>query len=185
MPITQDVKKIIHYDHDYQQFRGKVTPSRHISNSTYHQQCIAIIGNDQNIAAQLMYIAKQAKKVIVFQQQPFPILPKSSKAMDMLVQHPLIRKNKRLFNNRIKSVLALRFLEKQVKNVWLQRQLTANFVEKKAQYLKSDDFYTALQLPQCELITWPIFHVGQHHIYTINGSILPFDTIIYAEPTAV
>ena len=185
MPITKDVTKIIHYDHDYQQFRGKVTPSRHISNSTYHQQCIAIIGNDQNIAAQLMYIAKQAKKVIVFQQQPSPILPKSSKIMDMLVQHPLIRKNKRLFNSRIKSVLALRFLEKQVKNAWIRRQLTANFVQKKAQYLKSDDFYTALQLPQCELVTWPILQVNQHDIYTINGDIHRFDMIIYSESTAL
>lgn len=184
MLITQDVKKITNNNHDYQFFRGKVIPSSQITNLLCAQQRIAIVGNDQNIAAKLMSITKQAKKVMVFQQQPLPILPKSNKIMSTLVQHPLIHKNKRLFNNRIKSILALRFLEKEVKNTWLRRQLTANFVQKKAYYLKSDDYYTALQLPQCELMTWPILYIGQHHIYTINGSILAFDIIIYAESLA-
>ena len=61
----------------------------------------------------------------VFQITPHFILPHSQMGTHKLITHPLI-KNRRLFNNRVKSILALRFLETQVNEPWLKRLLTPN-----------------------------------------------------------
>lgn len=183
MPLQYDLHRLSHQHHaPYSpRFQGKMIASQQISTFNYVQQHVAIIGNDQNIATQLFNIARQAKKVTIFQQYPIPILPKNKKILSPLIRYPRIHKNKRLFNQQINRVLALHFLENEVPNVWLRRQLTANFVRSKDYFLRSDDYYFALQLEQCRLMTWPISHIGQHYIYTINDEAIACDCIIYAD----
>lgn len=94
------------------------------------------------------------------------------------VQHPLLMKNKRLLNTRIKSILALRFLDNQIQDRWLKRQLTPNLAQENKVFLKSDDYYHALQQTNCQLITWPIKRITTDTIECVDGSLFPVDLII-------
>lgn len=71
----------------------------------------------------------------VFQITPHFILPHSQMGTNKLITHPLIIKNRRLFNNRVKSLLALRFLDTQVSETWLKRLLTPNMATAKKVFL--------------------------------------------------
>jgi len=83
-----------------------------------------------------------------------------------------------LFNNRVKNILALRFLDAQVKDTWLKRQLTPNIADTHQHYFKSDHYYLALQRENCHLITWPIVKVCANSVHSIDGQEHIIDTII-------
>lgn len=97
-----------------------------------------------------------------------------------LITHPLIIKNRRLFNNRVKSLLALRFLDTQVSETWLKRLLTPNMATAKKVFFKSDSYYAALQKSNCKLQTWPIVKVNHKSIHSMDGIEQPVDIIIRA-----
>ena len=128
--------------------------------------------------AQLDRICQQATSVQVFQIAPHFVLPSTERGIHRLISHPLVFKNRRLFNNRVKNILALRFLDAQVKDTWLKRQLTPNIADTHQRYFKSDHYYSALQRENCHLITWPIVKVCAHSVHSIDGQEHPIDTII-------
>lgn len=163
----------------FQHFTGLKVPSAQLLEQDYSAQNIAIIGTDQFIVSQLDKITQQADSVKVFQINPAFVLPSSERSLQRIINHPLIGKNRRLFNNRIKSLLSLRFLENQVQNLWLRRQLMPNSAASTKVYLKSDHYYTALQRENCQLITWPILKISEQTIYCINGEQHRVDLIIY------
>ncbi|MCJ8162271.1 NAD(P)/FAD-dependent oxidoreductase [Acinetobacter zhairhuonensis] len=167
-----------HRAQDYAAFTGQLFTSKQFSPELAIEKNIAIIGLDQKIVASLEKLRKIAKSIQVFQIQPAFILPQSEMKYSRAVQHPLLMKNKRLLNTRIKSILALRFLDHQIQDNWLKRQLTPNIALENKVFLKSDDYYHALQQANCQLITWPIKKITSNTIECVDGSIFPVDLII-------
>ena len=163
---------------DFDAFTGQILLSNTIKAYDFSNLNVAIIGTDQETVTHLEKICQQAKFVTVFQITPHFILPHSQIGIHRLITHPLIAKNRRLFNNRVKSILALRFLETQVNETWLRRLLMPNTAQANKTFFKSDSYYSALQRSNCKLQTWPIIKVTQTAIYSMDGTQHPVDVII-------
>ncbi|MCO8044175.1 flavoprotein [Acinetobacter bohemicus] len=163
----------------FQQFTGVQLASSKLAEFDCAGKHIAIIGTDQFTVSQLDRLTQQAQSVKVFQISPQFILPCSTRSLQRMFHHPLISKNRRLFNNRVKSILSLRYLENQVANVWLRRQLMPNLATPPKVYLKSDDYYVALQRENCQLITWPILKIAGNVLYCINGDQHQVEVIVH------
>ena len=172
-------KTLTTYPEQLEFFKGIKIDSTAIKKVNYAAKKVVIIGTNQSIVSQLDHITNQAQSVKVFQIEPYFVLPSSERGIQRVVNHPLISKNRRLFNQRIKSLIALRFLEMQVNNHWLKRQLMPNLAQQVKIFLRSDTFYSALQKANCELITWPIIRIFEHYIQSINGDTHDADIIIY------
>ncbi|KYQ82384.1 flavoprotein [Acinetobacter lactucae] len=163
---------------DFEGFTGQVISSSSIKEFDFSHSTVAIIGTNQDSVTHLEKICQQAKSVTVFQIAPHFILPLSQMGTNKLITHPLIIKNRRLFNNRVKSLLALRFLDTQVSETWLKRLLTPNIATTKKVFFKSDSYYAALQKPNCKLQTWPIVKITPTSIHSMDGIEHPIDIII-------
>lgn len=159
-------------------FRGQLIASSDIKQHDLSQQHVAIIGTNQHTVTALELICQVAQSVRVFQNEPQFILPKTERGIQRLIQHPLVIKNRRLFNARIKCLLALRFLDSQVEDPWLRHQLKPNTAADKLKFFKSDHYYQALQRENCKLVTWPIVKVRAHEIQSLDGVAHPVDVII-------
>ena len=72
------------------------------------------------------------------------------------------------------------YINAQVKDKWMRRQLTPDFNLGCKRILISNDFYPALQKPNCELITWPIDRITENGIRTAEGVEHRIDCIVYA-----
>ncbi|MFC6053306.1 flavoprotein [Acinetobacter sp. Ac_877] len=153
---------------DYSEFQGKIISSDVITQHNFEHLNVAIIGTDQFIVMHLENICLAAKNIKVFQISPQYILPKTDKGLHRLISHPLLIKNRRLFSNRIKALLSLRFLESQVIDPWLRRLLTPNSANLPKNILKSDSYYAALQRENCSLNAWPIQKVSTSAIHSID-----------------
>ncbi|RKG34017.1 NAD(P)/FAD-dependent oxidoreductase [Acinetobacter tianfuensis] len=164
---------------DFTAFKGVLLSSKEVKDFDFNQKNVALIGIDQDTATHLNSICDQAQQVAVFQLRPHFVLPKTERFIHKLIQHPLVIKNRRLFNNRIKSLLALRFLEDQVKDTWLRHLLMPNTANQNKVFLKSDSYYAALQRPNCTLVTWPIMKIHASDVQAINEHLYQCDVIIH------
>lgn len=163
---------------DFENFRGQVIASDDLHQHNFKDQKVAIIGANQATVSQLEMICQQAQFVKVFQISPHFVLPKTESHIQKLISHPLIIKNRRLFNNRVKSLLAIRYLEAQVKDTWLRRQLTPNTGAENKVFFKSDTYYSALQRANCKLITWPVVKITADAVQSMEGVEHLVDVII-------
>ena len=114
----------------FKDFKAKTIVSKDIKLTDFSGLKVAVIGTDQHTVSNLEYIVQNAEFVKVFQISPVFILPQTEKGIQKLISHPLIIKNRRLFNHRIKSMLAIRYLDAQVQEQWLKRQLMPNCATK-------------------------------------------------------
>lgn len=162
----------------FQNFTGSLVDAEQIKDMDFDQLHVAVIGLNQSLVTQLDRICQQASSVKVFQIEPLFILPSTNRTLQRLLNHPLISKNKNLVSHRIKGLVSLRFLENQVENLWLRRQLMPNFASANRIFLKSDSFYQALQRENCQLLTWPILKINEKFIYCINDEKHTVDVII-------
>jgi len=71
-------------------------------------------------------------------------------------------------------------LRRQVKERWLRRQLTPDTRIGCKRVLVSNDWYPALQAPNCKLITWPIATLSPQGVRTVEGVEHQFDCIVFA-----
>ena len=162
----------------FSNFQGRIIASHDIKQFDFTNLNVAIIGANQLTVTHLQQILEHAKFIKVFQISPVFILPQHEKGIQKLISHPLIIKNRRLFNHRIKSMLAIRYLESQVQEQWLRRQLMPNSASKNKVFFKSDHYYTALQRDNCKLITWPIVKITENAIQSMEGIEHLVDVII-------
>lgn len=160
------------------QYTGKMIASEDIKMTDFTGLKVAVIGANQMAVSHLNLICEQAEFVKVFQIRPHFVLPHTEKGVQRLISHPLMIKNRRLFNQRIKSLLAIRYLESEVKDNWLKRQLMPNSATEKKVFYKSDLYYKALQRPNCKLITWPIVKITPDAIQSMEGVEHMVDIII-------
>ncbi|MFV5492317.1 flavoprotein [Acinetobacter sp. ASP199] len=180
MGVKQDKGAAIFENHPehFKNFSGTKVDSADLKDMDFQGLHVAVIGLDQFSVSHLDRICQQAASAKVFQIEPQFVMPSSSRTLQRVLNHPLISKNKNLISNRIKGLLSLRFLEQQVKNPWLRRQLMPNLAASNRNYFKSDSFYIALQRENCQLITWPILKISEHAIHCVQGENYPVDVII-------
>jgi len=174
------------WDHDYD-FRGKR---------------VAVIGTGASGIQIIPELVKQADFVKVFQRTPGWVLPRpdfvtpdwnkqlfqklpaaqtavrralywghESIALGIIWHSPLTALVERV---------ARAHLHAQVKDSWLRRQLTPDFRIGCKRVLISNDYYRALQQPNCKLITWPIATLCENGIRTAEGIEHQFDCIVFA-----
>ena len=162
----------------FQVYKGKIISAEDIKTTDLTGLKVAVIGANQLTVTLLNQILKQAEYVKVLQIAPHFVLPQTENTIQKMIDHPLISKNRRLFNNRIKSLLAIRYLESQVSNIWLKRQLMPNSAAEKKVFFKSDSYYSALQKPNCKLITWPVVKITENAVQSMEGIEHLVDVII-------
>ncbi|OTG83053.1 flavoprotein [Acinetobacter sp. ANC 4648] len=162
----------------FKKFTGKLISAEDIKLTDFTALTIAIVGASQQTVMHLDAISLKAKSIKVFQTTPHFVLPHTEKGIHRLVSHPLIIKNRRLFNNRVKSLLAIRYLDSQIHDQWLKRQLMPNSAAEHKVFLKSDSYYSALQREHCHLITWPIMKITETAIQTMDEIEHTVDVII-------
>ena len=155
-------------DH-FEKYQGKLISASEIKQTDFSGLRVAIIGANQLSVTHLDLICQSAEFVKVFQIRSHFVLPHTEKGIQRLISHPLLVKNRRLFNNRVKSLLAIRYLESQVADVWLRRQLMPNSASERKVFLKSDTYYSALQNSNCKLITWPVVKITEDAIQSMEG----------------
>ncbi|AUM14607.1 flavin-containing monooxygenase [Ketobacter alkanivorans] len=76
--------------------------------------------------------------------------------------------------------VALMHLRHQVKDRWMRRQLTPDFRIGCKRVLMTNDYYPALQQPNCKLITWPIVQMTPKGIRSVEGIEHQFDCVVFA-----
>jgi cation diffusion facilitator CzcD-associated flavoprotein CzcO len=81
---------------------------------------------------------------------------------------------------KVAEQLAKGHLNRQVKDAWLRRQLTPDFKIGCKRVLVSNDYYPALQKPNCKLITWPIVKITENGVQTMEGVEHAVDCIVFA-----
>ena len=174
------------WDHDYD-FTGKK---------------VAVIGTGASGIQIIPELVKQAEFVKVFQRTPGWVLPRP----DFITPEwnkTLFRKfpNSQsavrsalywghesvalgiIWNTPLTSVVervAKAHLHHQVRDPWLRRQLTPDFRIGCKRVLISNDYYPALQKPNCKLITWPIATLSPNGIRTAEGIEHQVDCIVFA-----
>lgn len=152
----------------FKDFQGKIIASEDLKTHDFSHKRVAIVGANQHTVTNLNKLVKSAESVKVFQLQSHFVLPYHAVGIQKLL-HPLMIKNRRLFTQRIKSALALRYLDNEVSNAWLKRQLTPNSADQHKIFLKSDHYYKALQHENCKLITWPVVHITAQGVQSMEG----------------
>ncbi len=153
----------------FSKYKGEVIAAKDIKQVDLSDKKIAVIGTNQLSVTHLHQIVQNAQSVKVFQIKPHFILPHTEKMIHRIISHPLIIKNRRLFNQRVKTLMATRYLESQIQDNWLKRQLMPNAAISKKIFLKSDTYYDALQQQNCKLITWPIIKITENGVYSMEG----------------
>jgi cation diffusion facilitator CzcD-associated flavoprotein CzcO len=173
------------WDHDYD-FTGKR---------------VAVIGTGASVQI-IPELVKQAEFVKVFQRTPGWVLPRLDIATPLAVQTaftkvPAVQQLARqaLFWGHEASATALVWntpltslvtrlgrlhIRRQVKDPWLRRQLTPDFVPGCKRMLVSSDYYPALQRDNCKLIDWPIATLSPVGIRTSDGVEHHLDCIVFA-----
>lgn len=159
-------------------YEGKIIPAEEIKLNQFEGLQVAVIGANQLSVSHLDLLCQKAKNVKVFQIAPHFVLPHTEKGIQRIIAHPLISKNRRLFNQRIKTLLAIRYLDSQVADTWLKRQLMPNPANKTKTFFKSDSYYSALQRENCKLITWPIVKINGQNVQTMDGLEHQVDVIV-------
>ena len=163
---------------DFSEFKGKIISANEMKTADLKGLNVAIIGANQLTVTHLNYVVQNAKFVKVFQMSPHFVLPQTETGLNKLISHPLIAKNRRLFNSRVKSLLAVRYLESQVAEPWMVRQLMQNTASEKKVFLKSDTYYKSLQANNCKLITWPVVQINENAVQSMEGIEHLVDVII-------
>lgn len=163
---------------------------------------VAVIGTGASAIQIVPELVKTAAKVKVFQRTPGWVMPRpdyaspawskklfgrlpitqtafrellywvhESMAVGVVWTTPVTR----LFER-----LASAYLRSQVKDTWLRRQLTPDYRLGCKRILVSNDWYSALQAPNCELVTWPIANLAPKGIRTVEGIEHQVDCIVFA-----
>lgn len=181
--------KMIHsarWDHDYEMVGKKV----------------AVVGTGASAVQIIPELVKQVAHLTVFQRTPGWVLPRvdletpewnkslfravpgaqrmtrqalyglhEAMALALIWQSPLTA---------VAEKVARMHLHHQVKDRWTRRQLTPDFRIGCKRVLMTNDYYPALQQPNCKLITWPIVHMTERGIRSVEGVDHQFDCVVFA-----
>lgn len=174
------------WDHDYD-FKGKK---------------VAVVGTGASAVQIVPELVKEVEQLTVFQRTPGWVLPRLdletpqwNKALFRALPAAQSMTRQALYGLHEAMALALVWkspltnvaervakahLRSQVKDRWLRRQLTPDFRMGCKRVLMTNDYYPALQQPNCKLITWPIVQMSEKGIRTVEGIEHQFDCIVFA-----
>lgn len=174
------------WDHDYD-FTGKR---------------VAVIGTGASGVQIIPELVKQAKTVKVFQRTPGWVMPrpdmhKPEWNKSLFKRIPSTQKAARgllfwghesmasavIWKTPLTAVaerMAKAYLNSQVKDRWLRRQLTPDFTIGCKRVLVSNDYYSALQAGNTQLITWPIDRLSAKGIRSAEGLEHEVDCVVFA-----
>ncbi|WP_313676646.1 NAD(P)/FAD-dependent oxidoreductase [Mycolicibacterium sp.] len=163
---------------------------------------VAVIGTGASAVQIIPELVKTAAKVKVFQRTPGWVLPRADFhhpgwARQLFRHVPLTEQLARqawfwgheaaavgmVWNTPATDaiqVIAKAHLRQQVRDSWMRRQLTPDFRAGCKRMLMSNDYYPALQKPNCKLITWPIATISPNGIRTADGIEHEVDCIVFA-----
>ncbi|MDO3128464.1 alpha/beta hydrolase fold domain-containing protein [Mycobacteroides abscessus subsp. bolletii] len=150
---------------------------------------VAVVGNGAAAATLLPEIVREAASVKLFQSSPDWVLPRQGGRIVRLLEGvPVVREatrqawfaGRRPQRRGSMELLARIHLRRYVDDPWVRRQLTPLPLTGRPNVVIADDFYTALQAPNCKLITWPIARCSAHGIRSAEGIEHHCDVIIFA-----
>lgn len=174
------------WDHDYDMAGKKV----------------AVVGTGASAVQIIPELVKQVDHLTVFQRTPGWVLPRLdletpewNKALFRALPGAQFMTRQALYGLHEAMALALIWqspltavaekvaalhLRNQVKDRWTRRQLTPDFRIGCKRVLMSNDYYPALQQPNCKLITWPIVQMTERGIRSVEGIEHQFDCVVFA-----
>ncbi|HZS21699.1 MAG TPA: NAD(P)/FAD-dependent oxidoreductase, partial [Pseudonocardiaceae bacterium] len=163
---------------------------------------VGVIGTGASAIQIIPELVKQAQFVKVFQRTPGWVLPRLDfptprPVQELFAKVPVAQQLARhalfwgheasatalVWNTPLTSLVARlgkAHLRLTVKDPWLRRQLTPDFVPGCKRMLVSSDYYPALQRPNCKLIDWPIATLSPAGIRTSDGIEHHLDCIVFA-----
>lgn len=185
------------------QFQGKkIHSARWDHDYDFTGKRVAVVGTGASAIQIVPQLVKQAAAVKVFQRTPPWLMPRpdfttSSLSKKLFEAVPFTQKAVRealywahesmalavIWDSpmtRLGERLGKAFLKAQVKDPWLRRQLTPDYKLGCKRILVSNDYYPALQKPNCELVTWPIAGIVEQGIRTAEGLEHRVDCIVFA-----
>lgn len=174
------------WDHDYD-FKGKK---------------VAVVGTGASAVQIIPELVQEVEQLTVFQRTPGWVLPRLdlqtpewNKALFRAFPAAQVMTRQALYSVHEAMALALIWqsplttlaekvakahLRNQVSDRWLRRQLTPDFRIGCKRVLMSNDYYPALQQPNCKLITWPIVRMSDKGIRSVEGVEHQFDCVVFA-----
>ncbi|WP_116377664.1 NAD(P)/FAD-dependent oxidoreductase [Mycobacterium sp. MFM001] len=160
---------------------------------------IAVIGTGATAVQVTPELAKQARRLKVFQRTPRWILPRPDTMLGnrLLASVPLSRSaaerallwahepwalppERRHVVTSLIEQLARAHLRHRVSDDWMRRLLTPDYRPGDRPLLVSNEYYPTLQRPNCKLVTWPIATISETGIRTADAVEHQFDCIILA-----
>ncbi|WP_370261215.1 NAD(P)-binding domain-containing protein [Limnobacter sp.] len=186
-----------------ERFQGKKIHSAQWDHSySFEGKKVGVIGTGASAIQIVPELVKRAGSVKVFQRTPPWVMPRpdfttSSLSKALFAKLPFTQKAIRealywahesmalavIWDSPVTKLgerLGRAFLETQVKDPWLRRQLTPDYKLGCKRILVSNDYYPALQQANCELITWPIAGIVEQGIRTAEGIEHQFDCLVFA-----
>lgn len=180
----------------------KIHSARWDHDFDFSNKKVALVGTGASAVQIIPELVQTAKHLTVFQRTPAWVLPR----LDAETPHwitslfreiPGAQKLTRqalfalhemgalglIWNSPLTSIMqrvALTHLHHQVKDNWMQRQLTPNYRIGCKRVLMSSEYYPALQQSNCKLITWPIARMSEKGIRCVEGIEHQFDCIVFA-----
>lgn len=164
---------------------------------------VAAIGNGADVVKIVPELVAAAALVKVFLSDPCWVLPRlrvtvPPRISSMLVRVPGVGPTVAHAQDRVHGVVppagepdhwiaaavdlgARLSLRLRVRDRWTRRQLTPDHLRRGTPMVFSNDFYSALQRDNCELITWPIATLSPVGIRTADGLEHHVDTIVFAD----
>jgi len=184
-------------------YRGhKIHSSRWDHDYDFTGKRVAVIGTGASAVQIIPELVKRAESVKVFQRTAGWVLPRidvpiAPPVQALFAKVPASQELARqaLFWGHEASAVALVWntpltalvarlgkahLRLAVKDPWLRRQLTPDFVPGCKRILVSSDYYPALQRENCKLIDWPIATLSPAGIRTSDGIEHHLDCIVFA-----
>ncbi len=185
------------------EYKGhKIHSARWDHNFNFSGKKVALVGTGASAIQIIPKLVKKVKHLTVFQRTPAWVLPRLDAETPQWISSlfrelPSAQKLSRqaifalhevgalglIWNSPLTSAMqrvALKHLQHQVKDDWMQRQLTPNFRIGCKRVLMSNNYYPALQQPNCKLITWPIARMSEKGIRCAEGIEHQFDCIVFA-----
>ncbi len=163
---------------------------------------VGVIGTGASAVQIIPQLVKVAGHVKVFQRTPAWVLPRPHVRLSDRAQrfysesgwaYPTVRKALYwgheamalglVWRTPLSNMLEARaraHLKRQVQESWLRRQLTPNFRIGCKRVLISNDYYPALQQPNCKLLTWPIDRIAPSGVRTVEGVEHQLDCLVFA-----
>lgn len=183
-------------------FRGAVIDADDVEPDDIQSHVVGVVATPAQVSVLLPWVAERARRVKVFQRDPAWVLPHPNPTVPSMARlvlrrvHPLrhvastllavgTRGTSHLFNPGraaapIRDALARQHLRHAIPDPWIREQLTPPRRRSSRSTLASSAYYAALQVPGCELVSWPVAEISSDGVRTADGIEHHVDVLLVA-----